>query len=104
MTAAKKISKLTMGETATIEAAGARDRVSVHWGGARESYIDVGVYIKGKRYAPCGQIIGSTDFKDTELRSSTDEVPRVTCPSCRRALATAGRAYAKARRLHLIEW
>jgi hypothetical protein len=59
---------------------------------------------KGNAFAPCGALIVASLANASTLQSSSEELPRVTCPTCREQARALGRAYAKARRLKQIEW
>ena len=69
-----------------------------HWG------ISSAVYVGGRGYALCGVVITTPVMDDVELQQSVEVIEDVTCPTCRSRLAAIGRAYAKARRLHSIDW
>ena len=73
-----------------------RTRYHHYWGSA--------AYVAGRGYAICGAVITTPVTDDTELQQSVEAIEEVTCPTCRSRLAAIGRAYAKARRLHAIDW
>ena len=72
-----------------------------HWGGDSPGSS---IYVAGRGYAPCGVVITTPVMDDAELQQSVDTLQNVTCPACQRWLAAIGRAYAKARRQHKIDW